>query len=114
MVIGKSNKHQGGILLSAVMMVGLVSLLFLTVIENTKLTTDFSVKTLHFYQAKIMSELFWQDYQKTEMLSKGEAVYNTGKIFYEEKDGQLEMNCQIQNRFFTITMPLKAMTNSSG
>ena len=32
--------------------------MLLTVLENTRTTTDFYIKTLHMYEARIMKELF--------------------------------------------------------
>ncbi|MCW3744348.1 hypothetical protein [Enterococcus gallinarum] len=34
--------------------------MLLTVLENTRTTTDFYIKTLHMYEARIMKELFWR------------------------------------------------------
>ena len=75
--------HKGGIFLSAMMLIHLLSLMLLTVLENTRTTTDFYIKTLHMYEARIMKELFLADYQRLTYAEQGSVNYNVGRVIYE-------------------------------
>lgn len=97
---GKSTKYKGGILLSTIFVVGLLSMLLLIVIENTRISTDFSMKTIHFYQARIMKELFLTDYQNFPHEEKGKIEYNVGILEYEEVEGQLMITSHVAGKEF--------------
>ena len=60
--------------------------MLLTVLENTRTTTDFYIKTLHMYEARIMKELFLADYQRLTYAEQGSVNYNVGRVIYEQKE----------------------------
>ena len=66
------------------MLIHLLSLMLLTVLENTRTTTDFYIKTLHMYEARIMKELL-ADYQRLTYAEQGSVNYNVGRVIYEQK-----------------------------
>ena len=67
--------------------------MLLTVLENTRTTTDFYIKTLHMYEARIMKELFLADYQRLTYAEQGSVNYNVGRVIYEQKE-ELDSMCR--------------------
>lgn len=77
------TKYRGGILLSALLFLFLLSFLFLIVLEDFQLTQRFSKKTKDFYTAQIMVDMFlFEAEQKKELKLKGEINFSTGKLHY--------------------------------
>ncbi|STD83957.1 Uncharacterised protein [Enterococcus gallinarum] len=95
--------HKGGIFFSAMMLIHLLSLMLLTVLENTRTTTDFYIKTLHMYEARIMKELFLADYQRLTYAEQGSVNYNVGRVIYEQKEELLLIQCVVNQRTFRFT-----------
>lgn len=85
LVNGQSHKYRGSIFLLAVLSIGILSVLFLSMAENTRITTYFTGRTRHYYQMGIMKEMFLAEYltlPENQRPATGEVVYNTGKITY--------------------------------
>lgn len=95
--------HKGGIFFSAMLLIHLLSIMLLTILENTRATTDFYTKTLHMYEARIIKELFLADYQRLTFAEKGSVNYNVGKVIYEQKEELLVIQCVVNQRTFRFT-----------
>lgn len=87
---GQSKKHRGGVLLTAVFTVVMMSILLLFLTENYRIQAQFTQRTRQYYETQIIKELFLTDYQalpENKRPKKGEAIYNQGKLNFEkEKD----------------------------
>ena len=55
---GRFPKHNGGILLTAILMVGMMSMLLLFLLSNYRTAAEFSSRTRRYYEMQIMTELF--------------------------------------------------------
>lgn len=102
---GQSEKHEGGVLLTAVFTVVIMSVLLLFLSENYRLQAQFTRRTREYYEIRIIRELFLTDYQalpESKRPKKGEAIYNQGKLSYEQKNSQLSLivNVGEQKRSF--------------
>jgi O-glycosyl hydrolase len=84
-------KYQGGILITAIFTIGLLSALLMFLIGNYRNALEFSTRTRRYYEMRIMTELFLQDYSQVpaEKNMKGEVYYNTGKISYSVQENRL-------------------------
>lgn len=91
MLNGQSQKHKGGILLTAVYTLALTGVILLYLIGDFQTATEFSLRTKNFYQMKIMTELFLSDYQQglISETSSGKIFYNTGYLNYQFQETQL-------------------------
>ncbi|OTN77757.1 hypothetical protein A5886_002858 [Enterococcus sp. 8G7_MSG3316] len=106
---GRSIQYKGGVLLTALLLIQLLSLMLITVLESSRATTDFYHKTIQRYEAAIMSELFWSGYEADRDPEQGSRQFNTGRLTYEKKGEQVVIHCQIGARSFTFyyTLPLE-------
>lgn len=85
LVNGQSRNYRGSIFLLAILTISILSLLFLSLAENTRITTYFTGRSKHYYQMAIMKELFLAEYlnlPEEQRLEAGVVIYNTGKITY--------------------------------
>jgi len=80
----------------------LLSLMLITVLESSRATTDFYHKTIQRYQASIMSDLFWADYQPESYPTRGTRRFNTGELTYESREEQVVITCRVGTRTFTF------------
>lgn len=87
----RSNTHQGGILMTTIFTLGLMSLLLLFLLGSYRSVAEFSLRTRRFYEMKIMTQLFLADYPKLpeQDQQKGEIRYNVGSISYRRHDEEL-------------------------
>ena len=67
--------------------------MLLTVLENTRTTTDFYIKTLHMYEARIMKELL-ADYQRLTYAEQGSVNYNVGGSFTNKRRAVVDSMCR--------------------
>ena len=100
------SRHKGGILLTALLFVQLLSLMLLLVLENSRTTALFYTKTIETYEARIMSELFHAEFLQNEMADQGSRLYNVGKLTYERQGQSLQIECYVKSRRFTFTFLL--------
>lgn len=98
--------HKGGILLTALLFVQLLSLMLLLVLENSRTTALFYTKTIETYEALIMSELFHAEFLQNELEDRGTRFYNVGKLTYERQGQSLQIECYVKSRRFTFTFLL--------
>ena len=85
MVNGQSLKHQGSVFILAILTISLLSLLFLSMAQNARITTLFTGRSKRYYEMAIMKELFLAEYVATppaQRASSGEIFYSTGSISY--------------------------------
>lgn len=85
MVNGQSRKHQGSVFILAILTISLLSLLFLSMAQNARITTLFTGRSKRYYEMAIMKELFLAEYVATppaQRASSGEIFYSTGSISY--------------------------------
>ena len=85
MVNGQSLKHQGSVFILAILTISLLSLLFLSMAQNARITTLFTGRSKRYYEMAIMKELFLAEYVATppaQRASSGEIFYSTGSVSY--------------------------------
>ena len=100
------RRHKGGILLTALLFVQLLSLMLLLVLENSRTTALFYTKTIETYEALIMSELFHAEFLQNELEDRGTRFYNVGKLTYARQGQSLQIECYVKSRRFTFTFLL--------
>ncbi len=100
------RRHKGGILLTALLFVQLLSLMLLLVLENSRTTALFYTKTIETYEARIMSELFHAEFLQNELADQGSRLYNVGKMTYARQGQLLQIECHVKSRRFTFTFLL--------
>ena len=85
MVNGQSRRHQGSVFILAILTISLLSLLFLSMAQNARITTLFTGRSKRYYEMAIMKELFLAEYVATppaQRASSGEIFYSTGSVSY--------------------------------
>ena len=85
MVNGQSRKHQGSVFILAILTISLLSLLFLSMAQNARITTLFTGRSKRYYEMAIMKELFLAEYvaiPPAQRASSGEIFYSTGSVSY--------------------------------
>ena len=85
MVNGQSRKHQGSVFILAILTISLLSLLFLSMAQNARITTLFTGRSKRYYEMAIMKELFLAEYvaiPPAQRASSGEMFYSTGSVSY--------------------------------
>ncbi len=85
MVNGQSRKHQDSVFILAILTISLLSLLFLSMAQNARITTLFTGRSKRYYEMAIMKELFLAEYVATppaQRASSGEIFYSTGSVSY--------------------------------
>ena len=85
MVNGQSLKHQGSVFILAILTISLLSLLFLSMAQNARITTLFTGRSKRYYEMAIMKELFLAEYVATppaQRASSGKIFYSTGSVSY--------------------------------
>ncbi len=75
-----STPLKGGIMLSALGIILVVSGLFYMAIENRQLTANVAVRTQRAYRVRIMEEIFWHHYKR---LPEEERA-TSGRVDFEE------------------------------
>ena len=98
---GRSKKHEGGVLLTAVFTVVVLSILLLFLAENYRIQAQFTRRTRQYYEAQIIKELFLTDYQalaENKRSKSGEVTYNQGKLSYEKKDDHLVLTVYVDGQ----------------
>lgn len=91
---GRFRKYRGSIFLLAMVTISILSLLFLSLSENMKITSYFTSRSQHYYQMAIMKELFLTEYLRfpeEERPKEGQVAYNTGQVHYTYQAPHLEM-----------------------
>ena len=94
MVNGQSLKHQGSVFILAILTISLLSLLFLSMAQNARITTLFTGRSKRYYEMAIMKELFLAEYVATppaQRESSGEIFYSTGSVSYVYQAPYLRM-----------------------
>lgn len=95
---GRSKRYKGGVLLTAVFTVVIMSILLLFLTENYRIQAQFTQRTREYYEIQIMKELFLTGYQvlpENKRPEKGEAIYNRGKLTYEKEKEQLMLTVSV-------------------
>jgi len=98
---GRSKKYEGGVLLTAVFTVVVLSILLLFLAENYRIQAQFTRRTRQYYEAQIIKELFLTDYQalaENKRSKSGEVTYNQGKLSYEKKDDHLVLTVYVDDQ----------------
>lgn len=94
MVNGQFRKHQGSVFILAILTISLLSLLFLSMAQNARITTLFTGRSKRYYEMAIMKELFLAEYvaiPPTQRASSGEVFYSTGSVSYVYQAPYLRM-----------------------
>ena len=82
--------------MTTVLFLFLLSFLFLTILEDFKLTQQFYFETKDYYIAKIMTQVFLTN--KKIPTEKGELTFSKGTLFYHVKGNYISMEVKINNR----------------
>ncbi|WP_266102660.1 competence type IV pilus minor pilin ComGG [Enterococcus gallinarum] len=95
-------RHRGGIFLSVLLFFSLTSCLLLLVLEDERLTSNFTIRTTNLYQAKIMKELFLMDYysKDSELASTGKRTYNKETLSYEGSNEKVIIIVKMKNGYY--------------
>lgn len=91
---GRFRRYRGSIFLLAILTISILSLLFLSLAENMKITSFFTIRSKDYYQMAIMKELFlteYLNYPEEKRPIKGKVIYNTGHILYTYEEPKLKM-----------------------
>lgn len=94
MVNGQSRKYQGSVFILAILTISLLSLLFLSMAQNARITTLFTGRSKRYYEMAIMKELFLAEYvviPPAQRASSGEVFYSTGSVSYVYQAPYLRM-----------------------
>lgn len=94
MVNGQSRKYQGSVFILAILTISLLSLLFLSMAQNARITTLFTGRSKRYYEMAIMKELFLAEYvaiPPAQRASSGEMFYSTGSVSYVYQAPYLRM-----------------------
>lgn len=94
MVNGQSRKYQGSVFILAILTISLLSLLFLSMAQNARITTLFTGRSKRYYEMAIMKELFLAEYvaiPPAQRASSGEIFYSTGSVSYVYQAPYLRM-----------------------
>ncbi|MGM0197947.1 competence type IV pilus minor pilin ComGG [Enterococcus sp. DIV1314a] len=94
MVNGQSRKYQGSVFILAILTISLLSLLFLSMAQNARITTLFTGRSNRYYEMAIMKELFLAEYvaiPPAQRASSGEMFYSTGSVSYVYQAPYLRM-----------------------
>ncbi|MHC5268889.1 competence type IV pilus minor pilin ComGG [Enterococcus sp. LJL98] len=89
---GRFHNFRGSIFLLAIVTISLLSVLFLSLTENVRVTGYFVSRSRHYYHMGIMKEMFLSSYLKlpeNERAKEGEVLFNTGKIRYTYREPTL-------------------------
>ncbi|KAF1299091.1 hypothetical protein BAU15_00145 [Enterococcus sp. JM4C] len=117
------NKQHGGIFLSVLLFFSLTTSLLILILEDEKLTSDFTIRTTNLYYAKTMKELFLIDYyqqsadsktvDKTtdeqsiglvaeEPSEKGKRLYNKGELTYQIVAEKINITIKIDGNYYNF------------
>lgn len=113
----QNRRPKGGILLSAIGLLFLVSVLFYTAIENRRLTADIARRTQRAHVAEIMEEIFWHHYTKLpekERPAAGTMTFNTGQIEFgsdASDQGKLKLRIWIDGRSYAKILTADQLTD---
>ncbi len=113
---GRSQKNKGGILLTAVFSVFIMSILLLFLMDDMRILTDFSYRTRCVYEMKIMKELFLTDYlalPEENRAERGEVTYTSGTLNYQLEKDELKITALVNGYQRTFSEKLTNDTTSS-
>lgn len=107
---GSSTRHEGGVLITAVVTVVIMSLLLIFLVENYQLQVRFTKSTREYYEIQLIRELFLTDYlaqEKEEQADSGQVTYNKGRVEYKKTDEKLSVTIYVekQKRQFSEVIP---------
>ena len=96
------SKYRGGIFLSVLLLFSLTSCLLLLILEDERLTSDFTIRTTNLYQAKTMKELFLLEYYSREntLPATGKRAYNKGTLTYEESNEKVIISVKMTKGYY--------------
>lgn len=104
--ISSHGKHEGGILLTALLFFTLFSGVLLLLLADYQSTQNFYLETRDLYTAKIMKEMFLDEYYTKPDTVKSPVQFSTGELTYKETD-KLEVTVMIRGNKLVFHEKLK-------
>lgn len=110
-----STRLKGGIMLSALGIILVVSGLFYMAIENRQLTANVAVRTQRAYRVRIMEEMFWHHYKhlpEEERPASGKIDFAEGHLEFGPSVGTNRKKFQVKvvldgRTYFTLHSEIK-------
>jgi hypothetical protein len=94
---------QGSTLIIALTLISIMSLLSLFLLQTYRSVAEFSFRTKHYYQARIMTDLFLLEYPTlVSAEQKGIVKYNHGQVAYEQEATQLKIKTTVGKYSWTV------------
>ncbi|MGX7113259.1 competence type IV pilus minor pilin ComGG [Enterococcus termitis] len=103
-VVKAKNNYKGGILLTTILFLFLFSSLFTLVLEEFKLTQQFTQKSKEYYIAKTMVSIFISEIkQSKKMIDKeGYQDFSSGRLTYEYDQKTIICTIFINQKSYTF------------
>lgn len=106
-VNGFKQKHnQGGILLTAILFLLFFTSLFLVLVEDYQITKSYYLNSKNQYTARIMKEMFLNEYYQKDGLTENPIEFSTGTLTYTEKE-RLEIDVRLGTQHFSFSEDLR-------
>lgn len=89
MANGRFPQLKGGLMLSAILLMGAVSLIFYAALKTQKTAAEFAQRNILHFEAKVMRELFLHDYfalPPAERPEEGTEEFNIGTLHFRNED----------------------------
>lgn len=98
--------NKGGVLLTALFFMLFFSGILLIILDDYHISQQFYLASKELYQAKIMKEIFLDEYYNSNEMPNNPTLFNCGRLSYTEKE-QLIISVTISQRVFTFYEALK-------
>ena len=94
----------GSTLIIALTLISIMSLLSLFLLQTYRSVAEFSFRTKHYYQARIMTDLFLLEYSTfaSAKQQQGTIYYNHGQVTYVLADTQLKIKTTAGKYSWTV------------
>lgn len=99
---GCIHNHRGGVIFSVVGLLFLMTLMMTLLLDRYWTQAIFTAKSVHFYEAKILKEIFLSELQQQDLSEKGSRRYNLGTLDYQLKDDGVKIDISIQGKKYTF------------
>lgn len=100
------EQNKGGILLTAILFLVFFSGILLIILEDYRVAKDYYLESKDFFTAKIMMEMFLEEYYTSDTAVVSPVEFSAGTLTYKELD-QLEIKVYINGNTLTFHKELK-------
>lgn len=104
------TNNRGGILLTAILFLMFFSSIFFMLFEDYQITKSYYLSCKDLYVAKIMKEMFLDEYYRKESVSKSPVEFSTGNLTYTEGE-QLQIKVIVGNQVFLFSEERREVQN---